>query len=118
MSLNKTQQRILYALGHCYKKYNQQYQDKPLQFFVSKIGFIELIKQSDSIKKQDRALYKNLEILEKRKLIEYQEKKIRLTQKGKIFFNKIEKEIKPFVDLKEFWHQKLKTERQLQTYIE
>jgi predicted methyltransferase len=118
MSLTKTQQRILYSLGQCFKKLNQPYQDKPLKVFVSKIAFIELIKQADFIKKQERALYKNLEFLEKKKLIEYKDKKIKLTQRGQRFFNKIEKEIKPFVETRDFWHQNPKAERQLQTYME
>ncbi len=118
MSLNKTQQRILYSLGHCYKRFNQQYKDKPLSVFVSKMDFIKLIKQAEFINKKERALYKNLEHLEKKKLIEYLEKKIRLTQKGKEFFNKIEKEIKPLIEIKEFWNQNIKAERQLQTYID
>jgi predicted methyltransferase len=117
MALSKTQQRILYSLGQCYKKLNQPYQDKPLRVFVSKIAFIELIKQADFIQKQERALYKNLEILEKRKFIAYQDKKIRLTQRGQRLVNKIEKEIKPFVETRDFWHQNPKAERQIQTYI-
>ena len=117
MSLSKVQQRILYSLGQCYQKLNQPYQDKPLKVFVSKIAFIELLQQADFIKKQPRALYKNLELLEKRKLIHYEEKKIKLTSKGQKFFNRIEKEIHPYFKIKDFWEQNLKTERQLQTYI-
>lgn len=118
MSLSKTQLRILYSLGQCYRKLNQPYQDKPLTVFISKIAFIELLKQADFIQKQERALYKNLEFLEKKKFIEYNNKKIKLTQRGQRLFNRIEKEIKPFVDTRDFWHQDPKTQRQLQTYIE
>ena len=118
MSLTKTQQRILYSLGHCYQNLNEPYQDKPLKVRISKIAFIELIKQADFMKKQERALYKNLELLEKRKLIEYIDKKIRLTQKGQRFFNKIDKEVRPFMHIKEFWGQSLKSDRGLQTFIE
>jgi len=118
MALSKTQQRILYSLGQCYRKLNQPYQDKPLKVFVSKIAFIELIQQADFIKKQPRALYKNLELLEKKKYLEYLDKKIKLTQRGQRFFNKIEKEIKPFTQIKDFWHQHPKAQRHLQTYIE
>jgi len=115
MSLTNTQKRILYSLGQCYQKLNQPYQDKPLKVLISKIAFIELIQQAEFTKKQPRALYKNLEFLEKKKLIEYKERKIKLTQKGQRFFNKIEKETKPYFNIKEFWHQNPKTERQLQT---
>lgn len=118
MSLNKTQQRILYSLGQCYQKLNEPYQDKPLKVRISKIAFIELLKQAEFVSQQPRALYKNLKLLEKRKLIEYLDKKIRLTQKGQRFFNKIEKEVKPFVNIREFWNQSLKSERNLQTFIE
>lgn len=117
MSLTKTQQRILYSLGQCYQKLNQPFQDKPFKVFISKIAFIELLKQADFIKKQERALYKNLELLEKKKLLAYKEKKIKLTQRGQRTFNRIEKEIKPFVDIRDFWHQNPKTARQLQAYF-
>ena len=118
MALTKVQQRILFSLGECHTKLNQPYADKPLKVFVSKIDFIELVKKADFVKKQDRALYKNLELLEKKKLIEYKDKKIKLTQKGKSLFNKIEKEIRPFIEIKEFWNMKVSSGRQIQTYIE
>lgn len=118
MSLTKTQKRILYSLGNCYQNLNQPYQDKPLKVRISKIQFIELIKKADFVKKQDRALYRNLELLEKKKLIEYKEKKIKLTQKGKRIFNKIEKETNPFVLIRDFWEEEIKSDRQLQTYME
>ena len=69
MSLNKTQQRILYSLGQCYQKLNEPYQGKPLKVRISKIAFIELLKQADFVQKQERALYKNLELLEKKKFL-------------------------------------------------
>ena len=102
MSLTKTQQRILYALGHCYRKFERQYRDKPLTVFVSKIGFIDLIKQAEFIQKQERALYKNLEILEKKKLIEYLEKKIRLTSKDRDYSIRLKKRSSPLLILKIF----------------
>ncbi len=117
MSLTKTQQRILYSLGQCYQNLNKPYEGKPLKVRISKIAFIELIKQADFVQKKERALYKNLELLEKRKLIEYVDKKIRLTPKGNRFFNKIEKEVKPWVKIKDFWNQSLKSERGIQTFM-
>lgn len=118
MSLTKTQQRILYSLGQCYQKLNQPFQDKPFKVFISKIAFIELLKQAEFIKKQERALYKNLELLEKKKLIQYPEKKIILTSRGQSTFNRIEKEICPFTEIRDFWQKNPKTERQLQTYLQ
>lgn len=118
MSLTNIQKRILFSLGQCYKKLNQPYQDKPLTVLISKIAFIELVKQADFIKKQERALYKNLELLEMKKLIEYSDKKIKLTQRGKRVFHRIEKETRPYLEIIGFWHQNPRTQRQLQTYIE
>tara|TARA_Y100000310_G_scaffold203411_1_gene203641 strand:- start:608 stop:964 length:357 start_codon:yes stop_codon:yes gene_type:complete len=117
MALSKTQQRILYSLGHCYQKLNEPYENSPLKVRISKIEFIDLIKQADFVQKQERALYKNLELLEKKKLIEYVEKKIRLTQKGQRFFNKIEKEVKPWISIKDFWNRNLRSDRRLQTFM-
>jgi len=108
MALTNTQKRILYSLGQCHQKLNQPYQDKPLKVFCSKIAFIELLQQAEFVKKQPRALYKNLELLEKKKLLEYKEKKIKLTQRGNRIFNRIEKETKPYFNIKEFWHRRIK----------
>ena len=117
MALTKTQQRILYSLGQCYQRLNQPLKDKPVKIFISKIDFIQLVKQANFVKKKERALYKNLELLGKKKLIEYKDKKIKLTQKGQRIVNKIEKETKPFVLIRDFWDKEIKSNRQLQTYI-
>ncbi|MBT4651379.1 hypothetical protein HOC13_02540 [Candidatus Woesearchaeota archaeon] len=117
MKLSKTQKRILYSLGQCYKKLNQPYQDKPLKVLISKAAFIDLILQADFIKKQHRALYKNLAFLENKKLISYEDKKIKLTERGQLHFDKIERELQPFLNIVDFWHKDIQTERKLQTYI-
>ena len=81
MKLSKTQKRILYSLGQCYKKLNQPYQDKPLKVLISKAAFIDLILQADFIKKQHRALYKNLAFLENKKLLHELNKNIHIFKK-------------------------------------
>ena len=114
MVLTKVQQRILYCRGHCYTLFNEQYQDKPLKVYISKVDFIDLVK--DFVNKQERALYKNLELLEKKKLISYEDRKIKLTKKGQNSFIKIEQEIDPFIEIKNFWKE-IKCGKEIQTYI-
>ena len=115
MALTKVQQRILYCLGHCYNRFNSSYEHKPVKVYVSKLDFIDLVK--DFVNKQERALYKNLELLEKKKLISYEDKKIKLTVKGQKAFTKIQREIDPFIEIRNFWQQEVKCGREIQTYI-
>ena len=68
MKLTKIQRLILYSLGQFYESINQRLNGKPLRLRTSKIAFIELLLQSKIISNQERALYKNLENLQKKKL--------------------------------------------------
>lgn len=49
--------------------------------------------------KQERALYKNLETLEDKKLISYDNKKLTLTKKGISLFGKLDKDMMPYITL-------------------
>ena len=69
--LPKAQRFILYALGRCYSLLNSKFQDKPLSVTVSKGAFIDMLLRAKSVAKQPRALYKNMEDLEKNKYIQY-----------------------------------------------
>lgn len=116
MKLTKTQRLILYSLGHFYKSINQPLEEKPVHLRTSKIAFIELLLESNIITKQERALYKNLETLEQKKLIEYDKKMIKFTDLGLALLDKINKEIMQFVELSKYF-QGNKSKRKLQTVI-
>ena len=115
--LTKTERLILFSLSQFYSSINQQLVTKPLRLETSKITFIELLLQSKIITKQKRALYKNLEILEDKKLIEYDNRMIKSTDSGLKMFQKIDREINQFVDIKEYFKEIKKTKRKLQTEI-
>ena len=66
---------------------------------VSKIEFIKLLKELGIVEKTERGLYKNLQVLEKKKLIAYENKFLKLTQKGLKSVTQKEKEIFPYLKL-------------------
>ena len=73
-ALNKKHQFMLYALMKYLIKLNKKYKDQPLEASVSKIDFIKLLQKLKIVEKSERGLYKNLEILEKKKFIKYENK--------------------------------------------
>ncbi len=117
MKLTTPQRLILFSLGRFYQSINQPLTEKPLRLRTSKITFIELLIDSGMITKQERALYKNLESIEKNKLIEYEKKMIKFTEKGFREMQKINKEIKQFVEVEKYFSESKKPKRKLQTTI-
>ena len=83
---------------------------------TSKIAFIEHLLHSGNISKQERALYKNLETLENKKLILYENRMIIFTEFGLKELEKISKEIQQFIDLEKYFQQE-KPKGKLQTMI-
>ena len=117
IKITKTQKLILYSLRQFYQSLNQPLSEKHLRLRTSKIAFIELLLSSRIMGKQERALYKNLETLEDKKLIEYHNRKIKLTEKGVKIIDKINKEVKQFNNVKEYFKEVKKPKRKLQTTI-
>ena len=73
--------------------------------------------KSNVIRQQERALYKNLEWLEKKKLIKYDNRMIAFTPKGLKELDKVKKEVKPFVDIEQYFQQGVHSQRKFQTII-
>lgn len=116
MGLTKTQKLTLYSLGECYNQLNKRFGDAPLEVFISKIGFIEVMINSGLVEKKPRALYKNLETLEQKKLIYYENRNLRFTKRGFVHYNRIKKAIEPFMAVKTFLKD-IRTNRKLQTTL-
>lgn len=95
--VNKKQLFVLYALGKYLKEANEKFKDQPLEVSVSKINFIRMMRSADITKKAERSLYKNLELLEKKKLIHYENKFLTLTEKGFKEFELVDAEISPYL---------------------
>lgn len=97
MILTRTQKFMLYALGRWYIEANKGLKKKSLAVIVSKGDFIRLIMNSGIVSKKERAIYKNLENLEKAKFVAYKEKSLSLTDKGAEYFEKINAEIASYL---------------------
>ena len=117
MKLTQVHKLILYSLGQFYSYLNQPLVEKPLTLRTSKITFIEHMLQSGNISKQERALYKNLELLEQEKLITYDQRMIRFTELGLLELEKIKKEVQQFTNIENYFKSAEKPKRKLQTVI-
>jgi len=117
MKLARVHNLILYALGEFYLSINQPLTEKPVRLETSKIAFIELLEKSKLISQQERAIYKNLETLEKKRLIEYENKMIKFTEKGLKEFRKNSAEIEQYLQLKNYFKNAEKPKRKLQTVL-
>jgi DNA-binding PadR family transcriptional regulator len=98
-ALSKEENYILYGLGKSYQAFNKKFSNMPLSVTISKTIFLDLMISSKFVKKKERALYKNLESLEKKKYITYNLKELSFTHKGFKQFLKIDSEIKQYTDL-------------------
>lgn len=113
------QKLILFTLGSWYLEAQRKFQDTPVSIVISKATFIDLILRANIAGKQERALYKNLEDLEKRKYIRYDNKSLALTTKGNKLFEKVYKELRPYVNVIHALKQKdpLSYSRRVQTKL-
>jgi hypothetical protein len=64
---------------------------------MSKAAFIELARAAGMVQKKERALYKNLEALEKQKLIMYENKNLALTPKGHRVYENVLGDLEPYL---------------------
>ena len=117
MKLTKTQKLIMYSLSRFYEQLNQPLIDTPLKLQTSKVAFIELLLISEIITKQRRALYKNLETLEDKKLINYQKKMIKFTELGLKELKKVKNEIIQYFKIDNYFLHAKKPKQKLQTTI-
>ncbi len=117
MKLTQTQRLILFSLGEFYSSINQPLESKPLRLETSKIAFIELLLESGIITGQERALYKNLELLEEKMLIGYENRMIKFTEEGLVILQKINKEVKQFIDTETYFRNSKISKRKMQTAI-
>ena len=99
MQLTPTHRFILFTLGVWYLEANKKLRDKQLGVSISKSIFIDIVKKAGVVEKQPRALYKNLELLEKMKLIKYESKSLSLTKKGEKVFSKVYNYNKPYLEV-------------------
>jgi DNA-binding PadR family transcriptional regulator len=100
MKATKTQKFMLFSLGAWFEEANERIKDKPLKVSISKALFIDLVQNAGIAEKQERALYKNLETLEKKKLVSYKHRELELTAKGNRLYQEIKKELSPYFNVR------------------
>ncbi|MCX6708364.1 MAG: hypothetical protein NTW67_01795 [Candidatus Woesearchaeota archaeon] len=97
MGLSKPQAFVLFALGRCYEECDRRFADKPLVVNMNKKAFIELARAANMVSKGERAMYKNLEDLEQKRLISYESKSLKLTDRGESRFQEILSKVEPYL---------------------
>jgi hypothetical protein len=95
--LHKTQQIVLFSLIHYYERVNLLFTEKHIQIVLSKSLFIGLFKSIGIMKREPRTIYKAFEELEKRKYIEYKNHALHIPKKGRKFYEKKMREMKPYL---------------------
>ena len=100
------------------KKLNRKFEKQPLEASVSKIDFIRMLLNLKIVEKAQRSLYKNLEMLERKKLIRYENRFLKLTEKGLKIVKKKDKELYPYLKIIITMEKgKIKTKRSPQSYF-
>ena len=119
MKLTKPQRFILFALGQSYEEFEKRFSDRPLEIALSKHAFIEIARKAGITTRAERTLYKNLESLEKRKLIIYNNRILALTTRGQKHFKVIQKELLPYIAVANIFSSQdiLKYTRRVQTRL-
>jgi len=97
MGASKKEKLVLYALHHYYNTVKDRLNKQMIEPTLTKTTFIELLMKAKLVEKKERAIYRNLESLEKQKLISYNKSKLRLTIKGSRICKKIHKDIEGFL---------------------
>jgi len=97
MALSTQQAFVLFALGRCYEECEHRFSGKFLSIDLNKKDFISLSQKAGMVVKGERAMYKNLEDLEKSKLISYANKCLKLTSKGEKRYQDLLSRIEPYI---------------------
>ena len=82
MGDNSAKKEMLFVLGQFFNKTNRRFSKLYLDVSVSKAEFIDVIKGMNAASKTERALYRNLETLQKEKYLVYNDRKLQMTKKG------------------------------------
>jgi len=97
MGLTNKQKYMLFILGEYYNKERGRLKKEFLDIAISKPVFIDLVLSSGLVSKKSRAVYKNLEMLERKKLIYYENRMLKMTALGLKRFQELEAAISPYL---------------------
>lgn len=116
MQLTRVQEHILFTLGHWYAEARLKLPAE-LELSLSKKAFIESLLAASIAGKKERALYRNLEDLEQRKLLAYRNRALSLTPAGQRVYESISRKLAPFLGVVDALRQKdpLRYSKKIQT---
>ena len=97
MRVTDVQAKMLFTLGYWYKEANRRIKAKGIEVVISKSSFISALMSAGVAGKKERALYKNLQVLEKARLISYDNKKLKLTSKGAEVYKRVKDSVMQYV---------------------
>ena len=118
MKLNKIEKVMLYALGRYYEVSVKSLPDSNLAIHLPKSVFIDFVKKVELFEKGERAIYKNLEYLEKIKLVSYENKNLSLTEKGRKEYVVLKMGLRPYFEVNNLVvNDKVKNSKKLQTFF-
>jgi hypothetical protein len=82
MTLTDKKKEMLFILGQFLLETDKKFAEAPLQVSISKAEFIEIIKDMKAVSKTERTIYKDLEELQEKRYIIYDERDLRMSKKG------------------------------------
>lgn len=97
MRLSKVHRLMLFTLGSWYSSASRRLEGRPLELAVPKIVFIKALMNAGIAGKTERAIYQNLELLEEKRLISYDNKALGLTDLGRKEFEKSVDDVAPYL---------------------
>jgi hypothetical protein len=92
MALGGKKKEMLFILGQFFRETNKRFGKANLKMSVSKAEFIDVIRGLKAVSTQERAIYRNLENLQKERYIVYGERSLRMSRKGYNEYERIRKE--------------------------
>lgn len=106
---------MLYALGRYYEVSSRSV-SKDLAIHLPKSVFIDFVRKVELFDKGERAIYKNLEYLEGRKLVSYENRSLSLTERGRKQYKELKEGLKPYFEVNNIVvREKVKKSKRLQT---
>jgi hypothetical protein len=96
MGVSGIRKEMLFVLGQFFKATDRRFAKTPLSVSVSKAEFIDVVRGLSAVAKKERAIYRNLEDLEKNKLILYDANGLKMSRKGYNEYKRMLTELKQF----------------------
>lgn len=100
MAITGKKKEMLFILGGFLRETNRRFSTTPLKVTISKAEFIDGIREMGAVSTKERAVYRNLEELEKDKYIVYDDKKnLSMSKKGYGEYERLFKEFERMLSI-------------------